>query len=101
MSIRAFWIAAVICGFLPIPVLAAGPAPQTVQKNNPPGNGTGNLFPHNQPVPPYSVAGANGEQAGHGLGRPEPNAGATGINGSGGTGSGWAAPAYNNSSTQR
>jgi hypothetical protein len=87
-----FWSILALAAGLAVPALAAGPTPQTVQKNSP--NTAGNLFPKNQPVPPYAVSGANNEQGGVGNGHAEPNAGATGLNGSGGTGNGWAAPAY-------
>ena len=92
-------ITAALAAGLALPALAAGPTPQTVQKNGP--NTTGKLFPKNQPVPPYAVSGANNEQGGVGNGHAEPNAGATGLNGSAGTGTGWTAPAYKNGSTQR
>ncbi len=68
----------------------AGPAAQTQDKKVQHGQG---LFPPNEPMPQYST-GANG--VGTSLvapGRESPNAGATGVNGSGGTSFGW--PAHN------
>ncbi|HSU05027.1 MAG TPA: hypothetical protein VLI93_05610 [Acetobacteraceae bacterium] len=93
------WITAAFITGLTLPALAAGPTPETVQKNG--SNSTGSLFPKNQPVPPFAVSGANNEQGGVGNGHAEPNAGATGLNGSGGSSTGWAAPAYKNGSVQR
>ncbi|HEY6433500.1 MAG TPA: hypothetical protein VIZ17_16085 [Acetobacteraceae bacterium] len=85
MRPHAPWIIVVLATGLVLPALAAGPTPQTVQKSAP--NNAAGLFPHTQQAPPYAVSGANNEQAGmtHGS---EPNAGATGFNGSGGAGNG-------------
>ena len=92
------WAAALVAaGFAAAPALAAGPTPETVQKSHP--NPTKGLFPNNQPVPPYGVAGANNEQAGLTKGS-EPNAGHTGLNGSGGSGTGWTAPETSGSKAQ-
>lgn len=85
MRQHAAWIVVALGTGLALPALAAGPTPETVQKSAP--NTTAGLFPHTNQTPPYAVSGANNEQAGmtHGS---EPNAGAVGLNGSGGTGNG-------------
>jgi hypothetical protein len=78
--------------------IAAGPTPQTMQQS-PAGAGAGSLFPNDQPAPPYAVSGANNEQAGLTKGS-EPNAGHTGLNGSGGTSNGWPPVQYNGSAAR-
>lgn len=85
MRHHASWIIVALATGLALPALAAGPTPQTVQKSAP--NNAAGLFPHTQQAPPYAVSGANNEQAGLAHGS-EPNAGSTGLNGSGGTGYG-------------
>jgi hypothetical protein len=89
MRNTTLWLPVLLAGSLVAgPAMAAGPTPQTVQKDNPNGS-TAGLFPKNQPAQHYSVSGANNEQAGmtaHGY---EPNAGATGLNGSAGASNGW------------
>ncbi len=90
MRNTTLWLPVLLAGSLAAgsAIAAAGPTPQTVQKDNPKGS-TAGLFPKNQPAQPYSKSGANGEQAGmtaHGY---EPNAGATGLSGSAGSTNGW------------
>jgi hypothetical protein len=70
----------------------AGPQPDHQKEKQ----GTG-LFPPKQPVPEYSTGRNNVGASLQAHGSAEPNAGATGLKGSGGTTSGWNAPAYSGS----
>jgi hypothetical protein len=70
----------------------AGPQPNHQKEKQ----GTG-LFPPNQPAPVYSTGRNNAVASLQAHGSTEPNAGATGLTGSGSTTTGWSAPAYSGS----
>ncbi len=83
-------------GWLAATALAGTAMAQQGQQSvsNHPRNQKSGLFPPNEPVPAYSSS-ANGSNASmQAPGGAEPNAGNTGMTGSGSTSHGWNAPAY-------
>lgn len=75
---------------------SAGAQPDRGRQNQ----GTG-LFPKNQPVPMYSTDANNAGVSLQTPGRQEPNAGSTGLTGSGSNSYGWSAPAYSSQAQRR
>ncbi len=59
------------------------------------------LFTRNEPVPMYSTSNNKATASMQAPGTSSPNAGSTGLAGSGSQSYGWAAPAYNSSPGQR
>jgi hypothetical protein len=73
---------------------AAWAQTQPTQPSRQPQTKGSGLFPGDHPIPQYATS-ANGANASlQNRSTASPNAGSTGLNGSGGTGYGWKPPAY-------